>query len=146
MENIQRAIIMAGEVFLFVLALTVGIFLYSTLINTQETILVVSERNNRRAETTNTNLTGSYRRIAKGSEAVWAVLSMLDDVNYVADCVDVTTAGGHKAFYKSSRNEIKGFDLKTFIGNSNYEVDYQFDYPVGSDVPTVTVFYRYVDD
>ena len=50
MDNISKVIVMAGQVMVFLTAASIGIMLYTTLINTQNVVLTSSENFSQRAE------------------------------------------------------------------------------------------------
>ena len=123
MENMNRAIIMAGHVMLFIVAVSIGVFLYSTLINTQNSILTSSEYYSREAEhlTSNTD----YARVVSRGEAIALVLSLLDDNSYVANSVKVGTST-FKNDTSGDKNIIKQANLYGIVIEDGYDMSYNF--------------------
>ena len=56
MDNISKVIVMAGQVMVFLTAASIGIMLYTTLINTQNVVLTSSENFSQRAERASFNV------------------------------------------------------------------------------------------
>ena len=123
MENMNRAIIMAGHVMLFIVAVSIGVFLYSTLINTQDSILTSSEYYSREAEhlTTDTD----YSRVVSRGEAIALILSLLDDNSYVANYVNVGTST-FKNDTSGDKNAIKQANLYGAVIENGYDMSYNF--------------------
>ena len=82
MENSSKALIMGGHVLIFLVAITTGIFLYQTLIATQDTILISSESYSRESEHLSSD--ENYNRIVKGSEIFGTLMSGIESVDMSA--------------------------------------------------------------
>ena len=127
MDNLSRAIIMAGEVLLFVTALSISVVLYTTLINTQDTVLLAASRYSQKAEQANYKTEDEGKRSVKGEEVIWTVLSLLDDKNYVAEKV-IVRGTAYSRISKEEKNKIKEANLFQRINvNDEYMPSYSAD-------------------
>lgn len=87
MENLQKALIMAGSVFMFVIALSVGIFSYTTVTDVIDTIMTTSENNDRASEYFIEDNLDVTRSVTK-AEVIDTILSMMGN-DFTADGVIV---------------------------------------------------------
>ena len=152
MDNIYKVIIMAGQVMLFLVALSTGIYLYGVLMDTEEKILVTSSDSYSRRSEKSTVMQDDYLRTIYPSEVIWSVLSMLGSKettevgqDFVAktikvyyppssDSVTFTRGGSNLSEINKNKNKIKTWDLKNDLkkkfGSDTkyvYTVSYSFD-------------------
>lgn len=124
MENMQKALIMAGSVFMFIIAISVAILSYNTVQGVIEQIMTASERNARAAEYFIEEVTDTERYATK-AEVVMAIYSM-QGIDYSAD--EILVAG--KSFKKGDFSKPGG--RKTIenaikdISEGEYSLEYDF--------------------
>lgn len=104
MENMQRALIMAGSVFMFIIAVSVAIFSYDTVMDVAKSILTSSEQYSRQSEYFVENTEDVERYVTK-AEIIMAIYSM-EDIDHVADTIKID--GLNYIFKKSDFSSIKG--------------------------------------
>lgn len=124
MENMQKALIMAGSVFMFVIAISVAIYSYSTVTDVVESIMTSSEYNDRSSEYFIENSLDVTRTITK-AEVINTLLSMAD-VDFTADGIVV----GEMVFKKSDFSTYAGRrGIENAIAGitvANYTISYDF--------------------
>lgn len=86
MENGQKALQMAFAAFLFVIAATTAIFLYTTLINNAKRIMVISDNNNMSAEYVDYT-TNDFTRYISKDEIVMTILDIENNKSYIEKIV-----------------------------------------------------------
>lgn len=125
MENMQKALIMAGSVFMFVIAISVAIFSYNTVRDVNDSILTSSERYATTAEYF-IEETEDVTRYATKAEVIMAIYSMADN-DFVASeiRVDGTSFKAEKLLTTTGIDEIER-NIKNKIINSQYSVSYGF--------------------
>lgn len=82
MDNSQKALQMAFAAFLFVIAATTAIFLYTTLMTNAKQIMVISDNNNMSAEYVDYQNSSSKRYILK-DEIVMTILDIENNKSYI---------------------------------------------------------------
>lgn len=82
MDNSQKALQMAFAAFLFVIAATTAIFLYTTLMTNAKQIMVISDNNNMSAEYVDYTNESSKRYISK-DEIVMTILDIENNKSYI---------------------------------------------------------------
>ena len=123
MENIQRALIMAGSVLMFLIAVSVAVFSYTTITGVIDSILTSSDRNARTAEYFIED-TLDVTRYSTKAEVIMTILSM-EDTDFTASEVIVD---GY-SFKKSSFDTIAGRDgvesnISSKVKFNNYIMSY----------------------
>lgn len=121
MENAQKALIMAGSVLMFIIALSVAIFQYNTVKGVISTILTASENNDRTAEYF-VEATEDTERYATKAEVIMTVLSMFDSNGYSATSVSV-----NGTVYKNDDNRLNVENQIKNIAEGNYSITYTGD-------------------
>lgn len=130
MENMNRAIIMGGQVLIFIVALSAAVFLYQTLINTQDTILIASDSYSREAEHLSSN--EDYTRIVKGSEIYGTLLSAIESTDmsavihkddYNVDYIKVGLNDQHPIDIKTFKEQYKNNNEEYMTGNTISQAD-----------------------
>lgn len=124
MENIQKALVMAGSVFMFVIAMSVAVFSYTRVTDVIDKILSVSDYNARTAEYFIEDTLDTTRYATK-AEVIMTVMSMKSN-DFSADTIvvdgttfnkiDFSTVSGTNTIEK----KIKG------ITSQNYTIQYEF--------------------
>ena len=80
MENAQKALIMAGSVLMFLIAISVAIYSYNIVMDVNDSILTSSANNDRNAEFFVSNSV-DVERYATKAEIIMAIYGM-DDIDY----------------------------------------------------------------
>lgn len=93
MDNFQKALQMAFAVFLFVIAATTAIFLYTKLNENTDMILLISDRNRSSAETASTMLGDDSIRYATKAEVIMTILDIDNNKSYLNE-IEILTSGG----------------------------------------------------
>lgn len=134
MENMQKALVMAGSVLMFIIALSVGIYSYTSVTETVKSLLSISENNARTAEYFVEDQLDVERTITR-AEVVQTILSMKDK-DYTADQVNVNGSIFNKTDFltPSGTYEIER-KLKN-IPNLNYSISYEIT-EYNPDYPTI---------
>lgn len=137
MENAQKALVMAGSVFMFIIAISVAMISYSTVQGVIGQILTASERNARTAEYF-IEVMNDTERYATRAEVIMAIYSMQDN-DYSPNVVRVSGKIFKKENFQtiSGKNEIDG-NVKN-IPEGNYSISYDF-----STIGNVIVDYKKV--
>lgn len=105
MENAQKAIIMAGSVFMFVIAVSIAIYSYNTVIYVVESILTASEQYDQNVEGYGV-VEDDVERYATQAEVVMTILSM-QDADYTASKIIVKRSNGSELeFTKGTGAEL----------------------------------------
>lgn len=124
MENLQKALIMAGSVFMFVIALSVAVFSYTTVTNVIETIMTTSENNDRSSEYFIGNNVDVTRNITK-AEVINTILSM-DGVDFTANGVVVNGMTFKKEDFATYAGREKIENNIARITGENFSISYNF--------------------
>ena len=124
MENAQKALIMAGSVFMFVIAVSVGIYSYNVVREINNSILTSSERYSTTAESF-IEAEEDIERYATRAEVIMAIYAM-KDMHYSPDEINVNG----KRFFKEQFSSISGEDdiesKIQGIADSEYSISYNF--------------------
>jgi len=134
LDNIQKAITMAGHVIMFLIALSIGINLYQTLINVSDSVLLSSEGYSQRAEQAKYNMDEDFTRTITKAEVIGTLISFAEGNGFVANSIVVDGTTYTKAHVK---NIIYAQNLNSKVTHSQYKVKYDF----SSDGSTVKVVY-----
>lgn len=125
MENMQKALIMAGSVFMFVIALSVAMYSYTVITDVIDTILTTSDYNARSAEYFIEDTIDTIRYASK-AEVIMTIMSMKGN-DYSVDKVLVDGL----LFEKTGFNSADGTDkIETNLKNIHsvsYAISYDFD-------------------
>lgn len=145
MDNAQKALQMAFAVFLFIIAATTAIFLYSVLMENSQEILRYSDNMDMTAETV---LYGeektAVRTLDKASqqEVVMAVLDIDNNKSYIDSIVVSNDPGVEKTYTTSLNLNLKNIATKpTDMINRYYKVEYVY-----NKDKIKTLKYTYVGD
>jgi len=122
MENAQKAIIMAGSAFMFVIAVSIAIYSYNTVIATVESILTSSEQYSQTVEGFTANEVKDVERYATREEVIMTILSMQDK-----DYTPTTVYVNGKEYSKTTGAELDDSLNKTYIPTGLYEISYNYD-------------------
>ena len=133
MENSYHALIMAGSVILFIVALSVGVYLYTKVLNTNNAILTQSEYYDKTAEEFEVaDYNATYYRKYTGAEVAMQIISMYEGkdfaptkISVLGDWYDGTNKG--ERYIKNNRDRIKAIANSTSL----YKASFSFS---GSDV------------
>lgn len=124
MENAQKALIMAGSVLMFLIAISVAIYSYNIVMDVNDSILTSSANNDRNAEFFVSNSV-DVERYATKAEIIMAIYGM-DDIDYEATKIIV----GNLEFKKSDFSTINGKNKieknVAKINDLKYSVTYDF--------------------
>ena len=120
MDNSQKALQMAFAAFLFVIAATTAIFLYTTLIINAERIMVISDNNNMSAEYVDFGYT-DYTRYIDKDEVIMTILDIENNKSYI----DKIIVDGF-TFNSTDTQEHIRVDLKSWLitASSTYTSTY----------------------
>lgn len=113
MDNSQKAIQMAFAAFLFVIAATTAIFLYTTLINNAKRIMVISDNNNMSAEYVDFEYS-DYTRYINKDEVIMTILDIENNTSYI----DKITVDGFTFNSTDSQEDIRS-DLESWLISSS---------------------------
>ena len=111
MDDIGKAIVMTGQVLLFVTASSVSIFLYSTLTDRAENMLIANTNNNRGDAIV--AVENIEKREVSGAEVVMAILDLKEKEGGSIVQVDSVLYG-----YDSTTNYIEINNIDTFEYNT----------------------------
>lgn len=128
MENAQKALIMAGSVLMFLIALSVAVFQYNTVREIIGTILTVSENNDRTAEYFVETDEDTERHATK-AEVVMTIISMFNSSGYSASTVTVNGKS-----FSNSDDRISVEEKIKDIPEGNYSISYSGSDGYGSTV------------
>ena len=124
MENMQKAIIMAGSVFMFIIAISVAMISYSTVQDVIGQILTASERNARTAEYF-IEISEDTERYATRAEVIMAIYSM-QDKDYSPDIIKVAGATFKKEDFKTVSGKNQIYNAVKHIPEGTYSIEYNF--------------------
>lgn len=134
MDNIQKAITMAGHVIMFLIALSIGINLYQTLMNVSDSVLLSSEEFSQRAEQAKYNMDEDFTRTITKAEVIGTLISFAEGNGFVANSIVIDG----NTFTKANIKDIFYVqNLNNKVTHSKYKVSYAF----SSDGSTVSVEY-----
>ncbi len=117
MENFQKALQMAAAVFLFVIAATTSVFLYSTLITNTEKIIVISD-NNRTSSEYAIPEDGDYSRKITRDEIIMTILDFENNTSYYNKII----VKDNNKDYTFTNNDPS--DLLSVSSNNKYTCNY----------------------
>ena len=123
MENMQKALIMAGSVFMFVIAISVAMFSYTVVTDVIDTILTTSDYNARSAEYFIENYTDTTR-YATRAEVIMTIMSM-QDVDYSTNVVRVDGVEFRKTEFSSNSGRDAIENKLSSIVSENYTIKYE---------------------
>jgi len=143
MENMQKAVIMAGSVFMFIIALSVAMFSYTTVREVNDSILTSSENNARTAEYFIATTEDVERKIGK-EEVIMSIYSMRDS-DYSPDEVRVSNLVFTKEEFLTTNGENVLERRLSGIVDGNYSISYTFmDYNINNKPGKVQVVYNLI--
>ena len=116
MDNSQKAIQMAFAVFFFVIAASTAIFLYTSLIENTDNILLISDRNRSSTENILNAPEDSTRAINK-EEVIMTILDIENNTSYLEKIV-IRDSSGNLLYDFVPNDEHNMSNLKLYI-NSN---------------------------
>ncbi len=83
MENAYHALLMAGAILLFIIAVTIGVYTYSTILRTNGQILTVSEKYDRALENFDMSMySDDTKRQYTGAEIIMQIVNMSEGKDY----------------------------------------------------------------
>lgn len=130
MDNSQKALQMAFAAFLFVIAASTAIFLYTTLMTNAKQIMVISDNNNMSAEYVDYTDESSKRYISK-AEIVMTILDIENNKSYITEVsVDGYTFKSDISAKEKKEQEEK---LKTWCNGTSPNDKYTSAYDVDTD-------------
>lgn len=118
MENAQKAVIMGASVFMFVVSLSIAIYLYSSISYNVDSILTTSENFNRTAEYFLKDDINIVRSISK-AEVIMSIIDLYNSTGYKYEKIIVNGIVFEKDIDYSSSNELANILGK---GTNNYVV------------------------
>jgi hypothetical protein len=144
MENAYHALLMAGAILLFIIAVTIGVYTYSTILRTNGQILTVSEKYDRALENFDMSMySDDTKRQYTGAEIIMQIVNMSEgkDYSYTRITVDgkvfqatkdaegnykldLNSALSNIASIKTSSNVVYFIDSIS-IGNDTADVTYR---------------------
>lgn len=127
MDNSQKALQMAFAAFLFVIAATTAIFLYTTLMTNAKQIMVISDNNNMSAEYVDYTNESSKRYISK-DEIVMTILDIENNKSYI-DKIIVVYNKDVKYTFTSDMKDLNG-KLKAMLSTISSTDKYKSTYGV----------------
>lgn len=117
MENAQKAIIMAASVLLFVISVSVAVYMYSSVTDTIDSILTSSENNSMDAEYFIEREEDTLRTISKG-EVVMQIINLYNSNDYTYNKIFVDGKVFEKGTNYSNEltlNNIVKNEVKTYL-------------------------------
>lgn len=141
MENASNAVIMAGSILIFVIALSIAVFLYNSIISTNNQVLTSSEYYDRAAEGIGANV--DVTRKISGAEVANEILDMVNKRGAMT-FAKIKVEGFSHDFTPSTKDSSIQGDLKSISAPGNYyTAEYDFNPRVvsGETVTDVTVQY-----
>lgn len=123
MENMQKALIMAGSVIMFIIALSVGIYSYTSVTEVVKSLLTASENNARTAEYFIEDELDLDRTITR-AEIIDAILSMKDN-DYTPDQVKVNGKVFDKTKFSTANGTYEIEKELQKIPDQSYSVSYE---------------------
>ena len=120
MEDVGKAVIMAGQVLMFAFAATIAISLYSTLMVRVDEYKLAENYTNRGDSIVGVEET-SYERKATKAEVVMAVLGLKGKVESTGDTDYKVTVGGFTFIYSGDtfQNEAGTLDFPMTVNGRN---------------------------
>ena len=110
MENLYEAFIMGGSVLLFIIALTVGVYSYTRVLNVNNKILTRSEYYDQAAEgIEETDFGKTYIRVFSPEEVVNQIISLFENRDFVFNRI-IVHAGSNTYTYTTPAVDSKGGD------------------------------------
>lgn len=116
MDNSQKAIQMAFAVFLFVIAATTAIFLYTTLIENTDNILLISDRNRSSTENILNAPEDSSREIKK-EEVIMTILDIENNKSYF-EKIEIRDNSWNLLYEFATNDEDNISKLKMYVNSS----------------------------
>ncbi len=126
MDNSQKALQMAFAAFLFVIAASTAIFLYTTLMTNAKQIMVISDNNNMSAEYVDYTSESSKRYISR-DEIVMTILDIENNKSYIDEIIVEKNKDVNYTFtsdMKDLNGELKKL-LSTISSTDKYESTYK---------------------
>ena len=118
MENLYEAFIMGGSVLLFIIALTVGVYSYTKILNVNNIILTKSEYYDKAAEGIEQADYGeTYEREFSSEEVVAQVINLFENRDFVFNRI-IVHAGSYTYTYSAPSSDTKGGDGLSISKNS----------------------------
>lgn len=111
MENAQKAIIMGASALLFVISLSVSVYMYGSVTDTIDSILTSSENNAMAAEYFIVREEDTSRTVSK-AEVVMAILDLYNSNGYTYDVIEVD---GKE--FKKGIDYSQGIELNKIVNN-----------------------------
>ena len=120
MDDIGKTIIMAGQLLMFIFAITVSVFLYNRLTNNVEEIMLSSNYSNRGDSIFGIEETDTTRTV-RGAEVVISILDLKNKVEKTGDEDYAVMVGTDEYTYNSGDYAIyRGLTkIGSFSGDSN---------------------------
>ena len=140
---------MAGEVLMFLVAVSVGIYLYQTLIYAQDSILISSENYSREAEHTAIDV-DTVRKVKK-DEVILTIINMIESTNTFEASEVIVKDGGHPLKYSilpqpsDETIDDKKKELRNIIARDGLSFDgedYERTIESGPDGKNITVIFN----
>lgn len=137
MNDIGKAVIMAGQVLMFVFAATIAIFLYNKLTNSVEEVMLANNYSNRGDAIV--DVEENTTRTATKEEIIMAILDLKDKFEKTGDESYAVVVNGRNYTYSSGDDSIsiggykESFDTfalrsilisDTYIPSGDYELTY----------------------
>lgn len=135
MDDIGKALVMAVQVLMFVLAATVSIYLYSTLTDSIDSIMLANNYSNR-GDAIVADQDTDTKRTATKAEVIMAILNLKDKYEKTYDNAYTVQVGGRTYKYNNIEDAISingaTYTFNTWnlwdklddIADSNYKLDY----------------------
>lgn len=124
MDNFQKALYMGAAAFLFVMAASVSIVLYSSLIESSKNVMLASDASRNSAEYA-TVINGDFDRKIHKDEIIMTILDFEKNSSFI-DTIKIVR-NSNEYIYNNSTN-----DFKTWLQNSNDTDEYISSYIVNS--------------
>ena len=140
MYDIGKAVIMAGQVLMFVFAATIAIFLYNRLTTSVEEVMLAGNYSNRGDAIV--NVEASTTRTATKEEIVMAILDLKDKFEKTGDESYAVVANGTTFRYSSGDDSINTWKCDSFNLRSNLMSIPSGDYELTYDRTGKTLIYN----
>ena len=141
MDDIGKAVIMAGQVLMFVFAATIAIFLYNKLTNNVEQVMLANNYSNRGDAIVDIERVDATRTATK-EEIVMAILDLKDKFEKTGDESYAVEANGTTFRYSSGDDSINTWKYDSFNLRSNLMSIPSGDYELTYDSTGKILIYR----
>ncbi|MBR3280392.1 MAG: hypothetical protein IKI57_00915 [Clostridia bacterium] len=122
MENLSSAIVMGGSVLLFIIAISVAVYTYMSIMNTNDAILTTSEYYDRTAESYEVlDSYEDYIREYSGAEIAMQIISMFENRDYNFNEITVKM-GGNQYVFSAPDGGVTAGDSKIGSNNNNIKI------------------------